>query len=149
MERVGTFLAGLGIDQFLDIGTGILTWPNLHEVVQRTRPEAKFAYVDFDATVLRYAEAAVQQSNGRITFIHADARNPEEIIAQAREHLDFTRLIAVLAIALLHFISDKYEPGRIVRELVTPLPSGSYLALSQATSDQDPQAAATTEQIYR
>lgn len=142
----------VGVRRYLDIGTGILTPPNVHDIVLAALPDSLFAYVDFDATVLRYAEALVEESRGRITYIHADVREPQSIIDAARAHLKFDlsdEPVAVLLNAVLHFISDESDPVRIVRELMEPLPAGSYLSLSHVTGDQDPEAGAKIEQIYR
>lgn len=141
-----------GVRRYLDIGTGILTPPNVHDIVLAALPDALFDYVDFDATVLRYAEALVEESRGRINYIHADVREPQAIIEAARRHLDFDKSdepVAVLLNAVLHFISDESDPVAIVRELMEPMPSGSYLSLSHVTADQDPEAGAKIEQIYR
>jgi hypothetical protein len=153
VQRSARWLStGAGVRRYLDIGTGILTSPNVHDIVLAAIPDALFAYVDFDATVLRYAEALVEESRGRITYIHADVREPRTIIEAARTHLKFDKSeepVAVLLNAVLHFINDESDPAGIVRELMEPLPSGSYLSLSHVTGDQDPEAGAKIEQIYR
>ena len=143
MHRAATWLAGEGIDQFLDIGTGIPTAPNLHQIVQQTVPTAKVVYTDNDPIVLRHAEALlVSHTDGVTDYIQADVREPEHIVEHARHVLDFTRPIALSLIALMHFIPDEQDAHGIVRNLVATLPSGSYLVLSHAASDLYPELAA-------
>lgn len=142
MHRAATWLAGRGIDQFLDIGTGIPTEPNLHQIVQRTVPTAKVVYTDNDPIVLRHAEALlISHADGVTDYIQADVRQPERIVEHARHILDFSRPIALSLIALMHFIPDEQDAHGIVRNLVATLPSGSYLVLSHAASDLYPELA--------
>ncbi|MFF0227254.1 SAM-dependent methyltransferase [Streptomyces sp. NPDC004629] len=136
MRRAAAWLAEQGIDQFLDIGTGIPTEPNLHQIVQRVLPTAKVVYTDNDPIVLAHAEALlVSRPEGVTDYIEADVRRPEEIIEHARGVLDFERPIAMSLIALMHFVPDDQDPYGIVRNLLDALPSGSYLVLSHASSD--------------
>ncbi|MEV8543374.1 SAM-dependent methyltransferase [Streptomyces sp. NPDC051572] len=149
MHRAATWLAGQGIDQFLDIGTGIPTAPNLHQIVQRTVPTAKVVYTDYDPIVLRHAEALlISHADGVTDYIQADVREPELIVEHARHVLDFTRPIALSLIALMHFIPDEQDAHGIVRNLVATLPSGSYLVLSHAASDLYPELAAQVTAEY-
>ncbi|MEU8589223.1 SAM-dependent methyltransferase [Streptomyces sp. NPDC048664] len=142
MHRAAAWLAAQGIDQFLDVGTGIPTEPNLHQVVQRVEPRAKVVYADNDPIVLRHAEALLVSSPEGVTdYIQADVRRPAEIIEHARDVLDFGRPIALSLIALLHFIPDDQDPRGILRDLLAVLPSGSYLVLSHAASDIHPELA--------
>ncbi|MEU5520555.1 SAM-dependent methyltransferase [Streptomyces sp. NPDC047860] len=142
MNRAAAWLAGQGIDQFLDIGTGIPTEPNLHQIVQGVVPHAKVVYTDNDPIVLRHAEALLVSSPEGVTdYIQADVRRPGEIIEHARRVLDFNRPIALSLIALMHFIPDDQDAHGIVGELLSALPSGSYLVLSHASSDRLPELA--------
>ena len=142
MHRAAAWLAGQGIDQFLDIGTGIPTEPNLHQVVQRVVPSAKVVYTDNDPIVLRHGEALLaSHPEGATSYIEADVRRPGEILEYAQRVLDFERPIALSLIALLHFLPDEQDPYRIVRDLLASLPSGSYLTLSHAGSDFYPELA--------
>ncbi|MGW3497942.1 SAM-dependent methyltransferase [Streptomyces sp. NPDC001020] len=142
MHRAATWLAGQGIDQFLDIGTGIPTEPNLHQIVQRAVPHAKIVYADNDPIVLRHAEALLaSRPEGLTDYIEADVRRPGEIIEHARGVLDFERPVALSLIALMHFIPDEQDAYRIVGDLLASLPPGSYLVLSHAASDLDPELA--------
>ncbi|GAA3118153.1 SAM-dependent methyltransferase [Streptomyces rameus] len=142
MHRAAAWLAGQGIDQFLDIGTGIPTEPNLHQIVQKILPTAKIVYTDNDPIVLRHAEALlVSRPEGATDYIEADVRQPEDIVEHARQVLDFSRPIALSLIALMHFIPDERDAHGIVRNLVATLPPGSYLVLSHAASDLYPELA--------
>jgi hypothetical protein len=136
MHRAAAWLAGQGIDQFLDIGTGIPTEPNLHQIVQHIVPAAKVVYTDNDPIVLRHAEALlVSRPEGITDYIEADVRRPDAIVRHARHVLDFDRPIALSLIALMHFVPDAQGAHDIVRNLVATLPPGSYLVLSHAASD--------------
>ncbi|MGW5128251.1 SAM-dependent methyltransferase [Streptomyces sp. NPDC004069] len=142
MHRAAAYLAAQGVDQFLDIGTGIPTEPNLHQIVQRTVPTARIVYADNDPIVLRHAEALlVSCPEGATDYIQADVREPDEIVRHARQVLDFDRPIALSLIALMHFIADDQNAHGIVRGLVDVLPSGSHLVLSHAAIDLFPELA--------
>jgi hypothetical protein len=149
MHRASAWLAEQGIDQFLDIGTGIPTQPNLHQIVQDISPEAKVVYTDNDPIVLRHAEALlVSRPEGVTDYIQADVRRPQEIVEHARHILDFSRPIALSLIALMHFVPDEQDAHAIVRNLVDTLPSGSYLVLSHASSDLFPELSAQVTAEY-
>ncbi|MCX5161649.1 SAM-dependent methyltransferase [Streptomyces sp. NBC_00264] len=146
MHRASAWVAGTGVDQFLDIGTGIPTEPNLHQIVQAVAPAARVVYTDNDPVVLRHAEALLTSTpQGVTSYIEADVRDPEAILAHAREVLDFDRPIALSLIALMHFLTDEEDPYGLTRTLVDALPSGSYLILSHGTADFLP--AELTERI--
>jgi hypothetical protein len=153
MRRVGRFLTGeCGIRQFLDIGTGIPTSPNLHEVVQGIAPDARIVYTDNDPIVLAHARALMTSTpEGRTAYVHADLRDPGAILAspQLLATLDLDQPVALLAIAVLHFIEDDDEALRVVRQLVDALPAGSYLAMSTGTADFDPEPLAGLVQAYQ
>ncbi|MFE1290652.1 SAM-dependent methyltransferase [Streptomyces sp. NPDC058751] len=149
MHRASAWLAEQGIDQFLDIGTGIPTQPNLHQIVQGITPSAKVVYTDNDPIVLRHAEALlVSRPEGVTDYIQADVRQPQDIVRHARHVLDFSRPIALSLIALMHFIPDDQDAHSIVRNLVDTLPSGSYLVLSHASSDVFPELSAQVTAEY-
>ena len=127
-----------GVRQFLDIGAGIPTEPNLHQVAQGTAPECRVVYVDNDPIVLQYAQALLRSTpEGRTAYLHADVTDPRAILASAevRETLDLERPVALSLVALLHFIRDDGTALDIVRQLMEPLAPGSYLVLSHGTSD--------------
>ncbi|MFD3573376.1 SAM-dependent methyltransferase [Streptomyces sp. NPDC058644] len=142
MNRAVAWLATRGVDQFLDIGTGIPTAPNLHQIVQDIVPSARVLYTDNDPIVLRHAEALlVSRPEGITDYIQADVREPRAILEHARGLLDFERPIALSLIALLHFLPDDQDPYGIVNTLIGALPSGSHLVLSHASSDIYPELA--------
>jgi SAM-dependent methyltransferase len=128
--------AEAGVRQFLDIGTGIPTAGNTHEVAQAVAPEARVAYVDYDPLVLAYAQDLLVSSEAGATYyIHADLREVGTVLAKAAGLLDFTRPVAVTMLGILHAIGDSDSPHAIVARLMEEVPSGSYLAISHAGSD--------------
>ena len=143
LERAVTYLTGeAGIRQFLDIGTGLPTANNTHEVAQRIAPETRVVYVDNDPIVLLHARALLTSTEqGRTSYIDADLRDPGKILSEAADLLDFSRPVAVMLIAILHFIKDEEDPFRIVRTLLDPLPSGSHLVVNHVASDINPDVA--------
>jgi S-adenosyl methyltransferase len=123
--------AEAGIRQFLDIGTGLPSSNNTHEVAQAIAPESRIVYVDNDPLVLIHAEALLSSSSAGAThYVEADLHDPETILRAATGVLDFTRPVAVMLISILHHISDTHEARAIVRRLMDAVPSGSYLAIS-------------------
>src|ERR1700685_3798442 len=125
-----------GIRQFLDIGTGLPTENNTHEVAQQVAPESRVVYVDNDPIVLSHARALLtSDSHGRCTYVDADAREVEKILTEAAETLDFSQPVAVMMLGLLHFIPDADDPYSLTARYLDALPSGSYLAISHASSD--------------
>ena len=147
------FLAGeAGIRQFLDIGTGIPTSPNVHEVAQAVAPEARIVYVDNDPMVLAHARALLTSTAaGRTEYIDADLRDVDRLLAspQLRATIDVKQPVGLLLIAIMHFVGDDDDPYRIVDRLLAALPSGSYLALSHLTGDFDPAAWDGVAAVYR
>jgi O-methyltransferase involved in polyketide biosynthesis len=140
-----------GIRQFLDIGTGLPTTGNVHEVAQRVAPESRIVYVDNDPLVLVHARALLTSSpEGRTAYIPADLRDPAAILTNpvTREVIDFTRPVALMLVAIFHFIQDKDNPAEIIRTLVDALPPGSFLATSHATGEHDRIAWAAVERDY-
>jgi hypothetical protein len=153
LRRAVSYLAGeAGVDQFLDIGTGIPTSPNVHEVAQATNPQARVVYVDNDPIVLAHARALLtSHPAGRTSYIDADLRNVEEILGsqELRATLDLSRPVALLLIAIMHFVPTADDPHGICERLLDALPPGSYLALSHLTGDFDPAAWEKVSEIYR
>ncbi|MEU6736487.1 SAM-dependent methyltransferase [Streptomyces physcomitrii] len=130
-----------GIRQWLDIGTGIPTEPNVHQVAQSVVPEARVVYADNDPLVLKYAERLMRSSpQGRTAYIEADFHDPDSLLnaPELGEVLDLSQPVALSLNALLHFVTDDADPSGIVGRLMAALPSGSALALSHATPDFDP-----------
>jgi len=140
LQRVVRFLAAeAGIRQFIDIGTGIPSAGNVHEVAGRAAPDTRVVYVDNDPIVNVHANALLTGS-GTTGVVLADLRDPAAILAHPglRKLIDFTRPVALLLVAILHFIADEEDPAGIVATLRDALPDGSYLALSHATLDFHP-----------
>lgn len=136
-------LSESGVRQFLDIGSGVPTADNTHQVAQRLAAGSRVVYADRDATVAAHAQALLTSTpEGKTAYLQADLRDPEAILAAAARTLDLTRPVGVLLIAVLHFIPDSDDPGQVVARLMAGLPSGSYLAIGHAASDLDPAAAA-------
>jgi SAM-dependent methyltransferase len=153
LVRAVDYLVRHGIRQFLDIGTGIPSQDNVHEVAQRIAPESRILYVDNDPIVLAHARALMTSTEqGRTAFIPADLRQPQAILANPtlRETLDLTQPVALFLVGVLHHLHDSDDPRGIVRTLLDALPAGSYFVLTQPTADFDPPAmaamAATAEQ---
>lgn len=139
--RAVRYLAERGIDQFLDIGCGLPFSPNVHEVAQSVIGHARVAYVDLDPIVLTHAQALMECSDPEhIAVIHADARQPDEILnhPDARRVLDTDRPVGILMVAVMHFIPNHAEPSKIVKRLMRDFPSGSHLVVSHGTADFNP-----------
>ncbi|MEO3754468.1 SAM-dependent methyltransferase [Streptomyces sp. B6B3] len=152
MHRATRMLAEHGIRQFLDIGTGIPTRPNLHEVAQGVGPESRVVYVDNDPLVLVHAQALLDSSpEGRTAYIRADANQPEQILSapELTATLDLSRPVALSLNAIVHFLPDERDPHGLIGRLLDALPSGSALQMSHATPDFDPEATARAVEIYR
>jgi 2-aminoadipate transaminase len=153
LQRAVAFLAEQGIRQFIDIGTGLPTADNTHEVAQRITPEARIVYVDNDPLVLVHARALLTSTpEGRTAYIEADVREPEKIMNDPvlRETVDFSRPVGLVLVSVLPFVPGDDVAGRIVRTLLDPLPSGSWLVLSHATFDTlDPAVAEKYWEMFR
>lgn len=152
MNRVVRHLAQEeGIGQFLDIGTGLPTSPNLHEVVQEVRPDASIVYVDNDPIVLAHAAALLTSApEGRTVYLDADIREPGGILEspEFREVLDLREPVALTVIAMLQFIAPPHDHD-LIQRLLEPLPSGSFLALSTVTGDFAPEEIDRVMDQYR
>jgi hypothetical protein len=136
LTRAVRYLAGeAGMRQFLDIGTGLPTADNTHEVAQRVAPESRIVYVDNDPLVLTHARALLTSSPQGVTrYIHADLREPDKIVEAASETIDFTEPVALMLMGIVGHIGDYDEARSIVKRLLDALPSGSYLALNDGTN---------------
>jgi S-adenosyl methyltransferase len=137
LGRVVRYLADqAGMRQFLDIGTGIPTSGNTHQVAQEIAPETRVVYVDYDPIVLAHARALLTSHEaGATEYIDADLRDTDTVLSRARELLDFGKPVAITLIAILHAIPDSDDPHEIVARLLDAIPSGSYIALSHIASD--------------
>ncbi|MFF1869950.1 SAM-dependent methyltransferase [Streptomyces sp. CB03911] len=153
LGRAVRYLAEQGVTEFLDIGTGIPTAGNTHQIAQQVHPHARVAYLDNDPIVLVHGRALLAAaSNGSATVVQADLRDPDAVLAtpEVRRLLEPGRPVGLLLFAVLHFVDDKDDPHAIVRRLVDALPPGSHLALSHATGDfTSATAAAKGPAIYR
>jgi O-methyltransferase involved in polyketide biosynthesis len=148
MTRAVRHLAEQGFRQFLDIGTGLPTHPNLHEIVQPIVPDADIVYVDNDPMVLVHARALlapVEGSTGTVSYLDADFHDPALIFASAADSLDLSRPVAVTLLAILQLIDDE-TAGRVVGEIMGRLAPGSALAITAVCADDDP---AGVDQILR
>jgi hypothetical protein len=137
LRRVVHFLAvEEGIRQFLDIGTGIPSANNTHEVAQSVAPDSRIVYVDNDPVVLAHARALLTSSpQGATAYIDADLRSVDQILAAAADTIDFSQPVAIMLMAILQHLSADDDPSGVVARLVAAVPSGSYLALSHPAKD--------------
>jgi hypothetical protein len=137
LGRVVRYLAeAAGIRQFLDLGTGIPTAGNTHEVAQAVAPETRVVYVDYDPVVLAHARALLNSHGaGATEYIDADLRDTDTILGRAAGLLDFTKPVAVTMLTILHAIPESDDPYAIVAKIMNAVPPGSYLAVSHAAAD--------------
>jgi hypothetical protein len=156
--RAAIWMAERGIRQFVDVGAGLPTMDNTHQVVQRIAPDARVVYVDNDRQVVCHARALLADGPD-ITAIDADVRDPGAILGnrELRELIDFSEPAGLLMTAVMHFVSDADDPWGLVARLISAFPAGSYLALSHATADGVPPSAVqagmdvyerATERVY-
>ena len=153
LGRAVRYLAGeAGITQFLDIGSGLPTTANVHEIAQDVNPSCRVVYVDNDPMVLAHARALLTSTPaGRTAYIQADLRSPLDILSSpaVRSVIDFGQPVALMLVAVLHFIEDEDEPGTILSTLLDALPSGSYLAASHLSAEHEPDGLAAGQRLYR
>ncbi|MFD7432070.1 SAM-dependent methyltransferase [Streptomyces sp. NPDC059818] len=150
MHRATRWLSGQGIRQFLDIGTGIPTEPNLHQVAQRSAPATRVVYCDNDPIVLAHAEALLKGSReGAIDYVQADARDVDAILEHAGKTLDFSEPVALSMIALLHFVSDEDGAYELMNRLTGVLAPGSHVVISHLTADFHPEKAQKVDEMYK
>jgi hypothetical protein len=144
--------AEAGIRQFLDIGTGLPSANNTHEVAQQFAPGSRVVYADNDPLVLAHARALLSSApEGRTAYIQADLREPEKILANpvVSEVLDLSQPVALMLIAILHFIADEEDPGAILATLLAALAPDSYLAVTHLSPEDDPVGVHGLERTYR
>ncbi|MER6693847.1 SAM-dependent methyltransferase [Streptomyces minutiscleroticus] len=136
MRRAVRHVVGSGVRQILDIGTGLPTSPNVHEIARETAPDVRVAYVDNDPIVKTHADALLGDSSAT-SIVLADLRDPRAVLdhPDVRRVIDFDEPVALLLVAILHFLSEADEPERVVATLRDALPAGSFLVLSHATGD--------------
>ncbi|HET9896571.1 MAG TPA: SAM-dependent methyltransferase [Streptosporangiaceae bacterium] len=149
LRRAVRYLGEVGIGQFLDIGSGIPTEGNVHEIAQRANPGARVAYVDVDPVAIAHSKV-ILEGNDNASIIDADLREPEKI----RSHetvgrlIDFSQPAALILMVVLHFIADAEQPAQIMTTLREALAPGSYLVLGHATHDGKPVVAHASEKVY-
>lgn len=151
LARAVRFMADAGIRQFLDLGTGLPTQENVHQVAQAANPAARVAYVDNDPVTLAHARALLA-TDGQTAVADADLRHPDQVLThpEIEALLDFDEPIGVLMVAVLHFVTDDENPAEIIARYRDALASGSYIAVSHANSDADGgEVAAEIENLYR
>ncbi|MFI0937352.1 SAM-dependent methyltransferase [Streptomyces sp. NPDC021020] len=151
MHRSVRYAAQQGIDQFLDIGTGIPTSPNLHEIAQEVNPAARVVYVDKDPIVFVHAAARLTGTpEGRIAYLRADMHDPEAILGspEVAETLDLSRPVSLSLIAVLQFVPDKEDAYALVRGYLDRLAPGSLLTITTVTTNTDPDDAGTVTAEY-
>ena len=149
IDIVHSLTVDYGIRQFLDIGTGLPTADNTHDVAQRAAPESRIVYADYDPVVLAHARALLTSSpEGKTDYIEADLRETDTILSAAARTLDFSKPVAILLLAVLHFIPDEDDPYAIVRKLMDAVPSGSFLVIVHAPSDRSPAEMAEQTRRY-
>jgi len=138
LRRAVRFLNAAGIRQFLDLGSGIPTVGNVHEIAQRAAPESKVVYADIDPVAVAHGQALLA-GNERVVSIQADLREADMVLGdpQVRRVLDFTAPMAVLMVAVLHFVSDAEDPGSVVARYRDAVVPGSFLVISHATQEGD------------
>jgi len=152
MHRAARYVAGHGIRQFLDIGTGIPTSPNLHEVVQAVVPDARIVYVDNDPIVLAHSRALLASTpEGRTAYLEADVTEPDKILSapEVNEVLDLSQPVALSLVGVFHYLVDELDPYGIVERLMEPLVPGSYLIFSHCTPDFAPEEWKQVIEIYK
>jgi hypothetical protein len=150
LQRAVRFMAEAGIRQFIDIGTGLPTQGNVHEIAQDIEQDARVLYVDNDPVVVSHAQALLVKAP-TVVAINRDLRDPRQIIQHPalQALIDLDKPLAVLLVAILHFIPDDDDPYGIVEELKAAMPAGSYLAISHATGDNVPaEVTAQVREVY-
>ena len=149
LRRAVRFLTEAGIRQFLDLGSGIPTVGNVHEVAQRSCPDARVAYVDIDPVAVAHSRL-ILAGNPQAAAVRADLRQPAQLLADAEVSrvLDFSQPVAVLMVAVLHFVPDADDPAGIIAQYRDAIAPGSYLVLSHATQDGQPEQAAPHQALY-
>ena len=150
LRRVVQYLVGeAGIRQFLDVGTGLPTAENTHQIAQEIAPETRTVYVDNDPIVLAHARALLTSTpEGATAYVHADARDTATIIDEAAGTLDFSQPIAVMLLCIMQYVPDSAGPHKIVSELMAAVPPGSYLAMSDTPRDIDTETMVTGAAKY-
>jgi S-adenosyl methyltransferase len=151
LRRAVRYLVERGVRQFIDIGSGIPTEGNVHETVEAAAPgeDYRLLYVDRDPVAVTHSELILGDAHPGVRVLQADLRSPAEILESARRFLDLSRPVAVLMVAVLHFILDEEQPAELVRAFTDAVPPGSYLVMSHATPGDRPHKAEKLNELYR
>ncbi|WP_307797373.1 SAM-dependent methyltransferase [Actinomadura barringtoniae] len=150
LGRAVRYLAAQGIDQFLDVGTGLPTQQSVHQIAHGMNPDARVVYVDYDGQVVAHGRALLADAPGT-KMIQGDLRRPREILdhPEVRRLLDFDKPVAVLTVATLHFVPDEDDPQAIMAEFRDALAPGSHLVLTHASADGVPDVVAKVVEVYK
>jgi SAM-dependent methyltransferase len=150
MGRAVRYLAEAGVRQFLDVGTGLPTQSNVHEVAQDAAADSRVVYVDNDPVVLTHGRAILGGAEN-VHIVHADLRRPKEILdsPEVRQRLDFDRPIAILLVAIVHFLQEADDPEAIVARFREALPAGGHLVLSHVCGEALPQSVPGVTEVYK
>jgi len=138
-----------GITQFIDVGSGLPTVGNVHELARAKAPAARVVYVDHDPVVLAHVRDVLVGDDG-VTIVNQDMRDPAGILGdpETARLIDFSRPVGILVVSMLHFVADEDDPAGIIKQLLAPFPAGSHVALTHSTSDSTPRHGEVTE-LYR
>jgi hypothetical protein len=149
LGRAVNYLIDAGVRQFLDLGSGIPTQENVHEIAQRSDPEARVVYVDNDRGVVAHSKHLLR-GNPLASVINADLRDPGAVLRhpEVRRLIDFSEPVGLLMVTVLHFVPDGDDPAGLVSRFAAALPPGSYLVISHATAESSPDSAAKVEDLY-
>ncbi|NVI89877.1 SAM-dependent methyltransferase [Actinomadura sp. BRA 177] len=149
LGRAVRLAAQQGIGQFLDLGTGLPTQDNVHEVAKRVRPDARVAYVDFDPVVLTHARA-LRTMDDTTAVVQEDVRNPDRILGHPDvvRLIDFSRPVAVLFVAILHCLTDDEDPWSVARAFAERMAPGSLLIVTHLTDDAHPEVGVAAREVY-
>jgi hypothetical protein len=148
LRRAVEFCVAGGVRQFLDLGSGIPTAGNVHEVARAAHPDSRVVYVDNDPIAVTYSRTILGDDE-QTTVVGADLRSPADVLAEARSLLDFSRPVAVMMVAVLHFVGDDDRPADIVAAYRDAVPEGSFLVVSHATQDGQERRADDHQALYR
>jgi hypothetical protein len=148
LRRAVAFAGARGIDQFLDLGSGIPTSGNVHEIAAELNPAARTVYVDNDPVAVAHSRSLLAGTDAA-TVVHADLRDTDHVLNAAAARLDLARPIAVLMFAVLHFVPDSDDPAGVVESYRSATVPGSLLAVTHATDDYEPERIGEMEEVYR
>ncbi|GAA3692948.1 SAM-dependent methyltransferase [Nonomuraea antimicrobica] len=151
LGRAVRYVAERGIDQFIDLGTGLPNQNNVHEVARTIQPDARVVYVDYDPVVVVHARALLASTDTDITIVHADVREPASILddPETKRLIDFSRPVGVVFVGVLHCVTDQEDPWGIVAAFRERMAPGSALIVSHLTDDAHPEVGVAAREVYR